>query len=228
MDGHDLPAVQVMVLHRQRLVAEATGAALNVLAPELAIEVTTSPGDAQEALGRQDALICDGALLPNDIGRWTEADGGARVIALGFADTVDPVTQAVSALRAAASGWLPADSSPELVLHVLRVVLDGDLWIPEDLLGPIVHRLIAPPTAGGADLTLSPREKTVLDLLAVGHTSKEIAEKLDLSPNTVRTHRQRLFRKIEAHSALEAASWLRGARNGRPPEHAPSLRWDAP
>jgi DNA-binding NarL/FixJ family response regulator len=228
MGGHDSERVRVMVLHRQRLVAEATAAALNVLAPELVLNVTTSPVDAQEALGRVHVLVCDGALLPDNISRRAEADHGARVVALGSADTVDPVTQSVSALRAGASGWLPADSSPELVLHVLRVVLDGDRWIPASLLGAIVHRLIAPPTTGGTELTLSPREKTVLDLVAVGHTSKEIAEQLGLSPNTVRTHRQRLFRKIEAHSAIEAASWLRGARDERPSEHTPSLRWDAP
>lgn len=55
-----------------------------------------------------------------------------------------------------------------------------------------------------AAMGMSPRELEVLELLAAGRSNKEIAGKLDISPNTVKTHVARLYEKLEASRRTEA------------------------
>jgi DNA-binding CsgD family transcriptional regulator len=64
-------------------------------------------------------------------------------------------------------------------------------------------------TRAQATLGISGRELQVLELLAVGHSNKEIAGQLDLSPNTVKTHVAKLFDKLEVKRRTEAISRAR-------------------
>jgi DNA-binding CsgD family transcriptional regulator len=60
-----------------------------------------------------------------------------------------------------------------------------------------------------ASLGISPRELTILHELAAGHSNKEIAAKLDVSPNTVKTHVARLFEKLDAKRRTDAIAKAR-------------------
>ena len=60
-----------------------------------------------------------------------------------------------------------------------------------------------------ASLGISARECEVLDMLAAGHANKVIARRLDISPNTVKTHVARLFEKLEVASRTQAISKAR-------------------
>lgn len=60
-----------------------------------------------------------------------------------------------------------------------------------------------------ASLAISPRELQVLDLLAEGFSNKAIARRLNVSPNTVKTHLARLFEKLEAQSRTQAVAKAR-------------------
>jgi DNA-binding NarL/FixJ family response regulator len=60
-----------------------------------------------------------------------------------------------------------------------------------------------------ASLGISARECEVLDMLAAGHANKVIARRLDISPNTVKTHLARLFEKLEVASRTQAISKAR-------------------
>jgi DNA-binding CsgD family transcriptional regulator len=84
------------------------------------------------------------------------------------------------------------------------------LWIGARVLG----RRVAPPAFDGnpralAELGISPRELAVLREIAAGHSNKQIAARLHVSPNTVKTHVARLFEKLGARRRTEA---LRKAR----------------
>ena len=79
-------------------------------------------------------------------------------------------------------------------------------WAGIRLLG---HRAPpAPPFDGNpqaqASLGISPREREVLELLAAGLSNKQIADKLNVSPHTVKTHVARLFEKLDARRRTEA------------------------
>lgn len=84
------------------------------------------------------------------------------------------------------------------------------LWIGARVLG---RRVVAPAFDGNpralAELGISPREVAVLREIAAGHSNKQIAANLHVSPNTVKTHVARLFEKLGARRRTEA---LRKAR----------------
>jgi DNA-binding CsgD family transcriptional regulator len=79
-------------------------------------------------------------------------------------------------------------------------------WTGIKLLGH--HAPQAPPFDGNpqaqATLGISPREREVLELLAAGLSNKEIADKLHVSPHTVKTHVARLYEKLDARRRTEA------------------------
>lgn len=125
-----------------------------------------------------------------------------RVVVLSGVTDIDPM---VTALRRGAAGWLPKTESADLVSSVIRGAAGRGGWIPPVVLGEVLRRLLTEGGPGADDLAeLTPREHEVLRCMVDGLTRPEIAERLGLSANTVRTHTQNLLAKLDAHSALEA------------------------
>jgi DNA-binding NarL/FixJ family response regulator len=116
-------------------------------------------------------------------------------------------------LQAGARGYvLKADASHELVAAA-RAVLQDRPFVSRRLAPGLARgRIIRSTPPGRAGERLSPREFEVLQLLAEGHSGKEIGDRLRISPQTAQTHRRNLMRKLELHSA---AALIRYAiRNG--------------
>ncbi|HXM54299.1 MAG TPA: response regulator transcription factor [Candidatus Dormibacteraeota bacterium] len=111
------------------------------------------------------------------------------------------------ALRAGASGFLIKDTEPADILRAIRVVARGD-----SLLSPTVTRRVIGEFAGrparrrmpapGLD-PLTEREREVVGLVAEGLTNDEIAERLVVSPATVRTHVGRAMSKLDARDRAQ-------------------------
>jgi DNA-binding NarL/FixJ family response regulator len=130
---------------------------------------------------------------------------------------VSAADQVVEAVRRGASAWLPKTVDGQQLVRVIRGVFRGESWIPPDLLRHVLRQLTAvPPDAGPDPLDrLTARERSILQCAIDGLSRPDIARKLFLSPNTVRTHRQNLLGKLEVHSTLEAVSL--GLRYGMRP-----------
>lgn len=99
-----------------------------------------------------------------------------------------------------------AQSETVYIALIALVFLALGVWAGVKLLG---HRAPPVPPFDGnpraqATLGISPREREVLELLAAGLSNKEIADKLHVSPHTVKTHVARLFEKLEARRRTEA------------------------
>jgi two-component system NarL family response regulator len=128
-----------------------------------------------------------------------------RVVILTALTDVDAIVQAV---RRGAVAWVSKTESADLVVRVIQSVTRRGGWLPPDLLGEVLRRLTLtdPPPAGpGAALAeLTPREREVLQCMVDGLSRAELAQRLGLSTNTVRTHTQNLLAKLDLHSALEA------------------------
>jgi DNA-binding NarL/FixJ family response regulator len=108
-------------------------------------------------------------------------------------------------LAAGASGYVLKDSAFTELAEAIRVVAQGGRFLSPDIVGVVVddyvHRL-APP-AESAAARLSEREREVLQLMAEGHATGDIAERLHISRKTVETHRKSLMLKLELHSVAE-------------------------
>jgi DNA-binding NarL/FixJ family response regulator len=107
---------------------------------------------------------------------------------------------AIQALRAGAAGYLLKDADlPELELAI-RAVARGEKYlspaVSRHLIDSYKRGLAAPPDPLAR---LTPRHREVLQLIAEGHTTKEIAAKLQVSVKTVETHRGQLMERLDIH-----------------------------
>jgi two-component system NarL family response regulator len=108
-----------------------------------------------------------------------------------------------AALRAGASGYLVKEMDPRSLPRVLRSVLDGEVALPRSLVGRVVNEFRdrnarrRATLAEGPQSQLTSREWQVLDLLRQELTTAQIAQRLVLSPVTVRTHVNAILRKLQ-------------------------------
>jgi DNA-binding NarL/FixJ family response regulator len=117
------------------------------------------------------------------------------------------------ALQAGFSGYITKDTQADMFVRAVQGVLDGQIVVPERL-GKTAFEPAAVEassqeraTAGLLARQLTPRELEVLEMLARGAGGGEIAQRLGVSPNTVRTHVQGILSKLQVHSRLEAAAF---------------------
>jgi len=125
-------------------------------------------------------------------------------------DIDDPDPERVSeAVRRGIAAWVSKSESAERLLGILRDLQPGDCYLPPRLLGRAVRALLRASRAGlvsGPLAVLTPREREVLQHMVDGAGRDEIAGRLYLSPNTVRTHTQNVLAKLDVHSVVEAVA----------------------
>ena len=166
-------------------------------------------------VGRSADVILLDAELPNDsaihfCSDMTRSGDPTRVVMLSATSQPERI---VAAVRAGAAAWVGKDESIDHLLGVIRGVVRGDTWIPPRDLGAVLRLLIEDQEhrRDGDDLltSVTRRERDVLFLLVEGAGRKEIAERLQLSANTVRTHLHSLMVKFGVHSTLEVVALAR-------------------
>ncbi|HKB88015.1 MAG TPA: response regulator transcription factor [Ignavibacteriaceae bacterium] len=109
----------------------------------------------------------------------------------------------IQALNAGASGYLLKDSAPDELRIALDTVVQGKVYIspaiPREMIDEYTERLkraATPEEAAAEREKLTSRQKEVLQLIAEGNSTKEIAAKLFLSIKTVETHRAHIMKKL--------------------------------
>ena len=110
------------------------------------------------------------------------------------------------ALKAGASGYLVKSGPPEQLIAAIRDVFAGGAPMSGHIARKVVqHFHLMGPAPSEAD-NLSPREKQVLDLLAMGFIYKEIGGKLDIGTETVRTYVKNICQKMHVRGRVEAVA----------------------
>jgi DNA-binding NarL/FixJ family response regulator len=134
--------------------------------------------------------------------RTLNQDSDPRVLMLTISEKDEDL---MAAIEAGADGYLLKNTDPELLYDAIRKVVAGHAVLSPEVTGPIMKAAArARPSTTGAEL--SPREKEVIDLLATGATTAQIANKLVISQSTVKTHIRHILEKLEASNRAEAVA----------------------
>ncbi len=107
--------------------------------------------------------------------------------------------------EAGAWAYLVKSSASEELIRAIRAVSNDEKYVSPTVASAVLDAFVVGPKAAHRDprSELSPREREVLQLLAEGMTSKEIASKLDLAVSTIETHRKQIMAKLELRSVAE-------------------------
>ena len=167
------------------------------------VEVVGEAADGHETLRLAEALRPNIVLLdiamPGMNGlevaqRLSELDPSIRVIILSMHASEEYVLRA---LRAGAAGYLLKDSAVAELELAIRAVVRGETYLSPPVSKRVVDEYVSR-TGGTPDPldSLTPRQREILQLVAEGHTSKDIAQRLGLSYRTVETHRNQMMKRL--------------------------------
>ena len=203
--------ISVLIVDDHQTFAEALRSLLSREADLHPVWIARSVPEARVLLGRYqpavvvlDLLLADGSGL-QVVDHVREESAGSRMLVLTGFTSLEP---AVAALQRGVLGWLPKTVDPDRLVAAIRGVARGEAWLSPDLLGDVLPRLVAQPGIAPHDplASLTPREREVLQCMVDGLSRGEIASRLYLSANTVRTHTQNLLAKLGVHSTLESVA----------------------
>ena len=131
---------------------------------------------------------------------------GTKVIALSMHSRTQFVRRM---LEAGASGYLLKEAAFEELVQAIHTVMTGRFYLGKGITGLVIEDYVrrggeSVPSRG---LSLTPREREVLQLVAEGKSTKEVAGLLHVSVKTVETHRQHIMEKLDLHSIAELTKY---------------------
>ena len=180
---------------------------LEILLHDTECRIVGSADDAESARAlvesrRPDVAIID-IRLPGETGVDLTRSLVARRpdLAVLLLSGVEDQETLLTALDCGAQGFVLKAGPPEELLTAIRTVATGRTYV-DPRLRPLFLARVTTERIG----VLSPREREVLDLLANGLTGEEVAARLSLSPETVRTHIRNAMAKLEAHTRVHAVA----------------------
>lgn len=191
-----------------------------LLSVESDIEVVGQAGDGLEAVRlagelHPDIVVMD-MRMPNLDGieatRRLTADDfpveHGQTVKVLVLTTLSEDAKVHAALRAGASGYLPKDGAPTDLTSAIREVHAGNAYlhpsVTRGVIAGITDRKDPIPSAPGVLDRLTPREREILQLMALGLPNREIAARLCLSEATVKTHVSRVIMKLEVEDRTQA------------------------
>jgi DNA-binding NarL/FixJ family response regulator len=183
-------------------------------------DVVGEAGDGEEAVRlcndvRPDVVLMD-VTMPDVDGvqataRIRSANPDVRVVMLTMhADD----TVIASAIRAGASGYLVKDCSTDEIAEAVRLAADDDAALSPGLAASMLDevRKLEPSNGTDSDRAVTKREEEVLQLIADGCSTSEVAQQLYISQKTVKNHLASIYQKLDARDRTQAV--LRAVRMG--------------
>jgi DNA-binding NarL/FixJ family response regulator len=206
-----MPQIRALIVDDHPVTREGLRTAL-----ELSEDVLVVVGEAatgEEAIERARELEPDivfmDVRMPGMDGieatrRIREAAPSTKVILI----TIDESRGAVAeAIQAGVSGYLLKDASPDALVDAARNAIEGNAVIHPQLTKTFIEE--ARGGEGSSDQKtppLSKREREILQKVADGSTTRQVASELGISPHTVKTHLERIFEKLGANDRAQAVA----------------------
>jgi DNA-binding NarL/FixJ family response regulator len=219
-----MTGARVLVADPRRLVREAIARSLS---GRVEVESIAAADDLASAVLQAERLTPDVVVvtermlgpLPQLSARLRAVDPRPRTLVIDAGANVDEL---LHALEAGADGYLTAESGIDDIVAAVHALARGESVVPPSLLGPLLRALIQRRRQTTLVATrlerLTPREREVLALVTDGLSDADIATRLVISPQTARTHVQRILRKLEVHSRLDAITLVTRLDAGEPLE----------
>jgi DNA-binding NarL/FixJ family response regulator len=168
-------------------------------------DVVGTAGDATQGRALVERLQPDVALIDIRLGedsgiRLTadliDADPQRRVVLYTGSSDIDLL---ISGLDSGARGYALKEGTPSELTTALTTVAEGGTYVD-----PRLHPALLSRRATQTQKSLSKREREIMDLLAQGLTGEQVAERLFLSPETIKTHIRNAMAKLEANTRVHA------------------------
>ena len=198
-----MSAIRVLLVDDHKLFRAGIRSLLQTISD---IEVVGEASDGREALRLIDAHHPDVVLMDVMMPGLNGLDATARVartcpltrvIILSMNAGEDSVLQA---LRAGAAGYLVKTADPAELELAIRAVVRREKFLSSAISQHVVAACLGRLTKEQTSLErLTPRQREVLQLIAEGHSTKEIAKELGISPKTAETHRTELMKELDIH-----------------------------
>lgn len=217
MAQENLPVTRILIVDDHPLVRHGL---VGLLAAEPDLEVCGEAQGVIEAQQLADALRPDLAIIDltlkdgSGIALLKEFREGLPRMKLLVLSMHDELLFAERALRAGAAGYVSKDEVSRTIIHAVREVLAGKVYLSQRMTQRMMRRAVG----GRGDLSRSPierltdRETEIFEMIGQGLTTRQIASRLDLSPKTVETHREHIKDKLELRSTTEltkhAVQWV--------------------
>ena len=196
---------RVLLCDDHLLVAEALK---SLLAPEFDLVGVVEDGRAMiEAAGtlRPDVIVADVSMPHlNGIDALVRLRQGGDHTPVVFLTMHRDVAFARRALEAGASGFVLKHSAPAELLTAIRAALDGQIYLTPQLAGEVLDSMKqGPGKAADPVVSLTPRQREIVQLVAEGRSAKEIAASLSISTRTVEFHKYQMMETLGLHTNSE-------------------------
>jgi len=198
------PAIKVFLIEDHNLVRAGIK---SLLAQLQGVEVAGEAGNGRDALrmmkeempAMPDIVLTDIAMAGlngmETTARITKDFPNVRVIVLSMYANEEYVMQA---LRAGAAGYLVKEAATSELELAIRAVARGDTYLSPAVSGKVIDKTLGRIVPQNSPLErLTPRQREILQLIAEGRSTKQIADTLKLSVKTVETHRAQLMSRLE-------------------------------
>ncbi len=205
--------IRVLIIDDHRMFADALQL---LLGGEDDIDMAAAASTAEEALEIAGTVLPDVVLMDIDLPGIDGIEATrilrqrqplASVVIITAYQQPDVIA---SAIDAGASGYVPKTHAADELVSVIRRAAAGEMVLPSKDIGAILGRLQKVreirTDEGQLVARLTPRELEVLQSLADGKSTDEIAQALFISPRTVRSHVKNVLAKLGVHSKLEAVT----------------------
>jgi DNA-binding NarL/FixJ family response regulator len=203
--------MKLLICDDHNLISEGIELMLQNSSETFEIHIVTSGKAALQFLQTKviDVLILDISMPEMDglevLDALKEKELIINVLMLTMHNQIEYIKKAMSK---GAKGYILKNTSKEMLIEAIHKVAKGETFIDSRLTTILIDDLTdVPKTQKVADVKLTPREIDILKLIAQNKKTKEIAELLFISVNTVQSHKKNLYSKLNIHSVSELVNY---------------------